>query len=216
MRPSPKRWRPSGSKTCWAGSPTAATDHRINPYEHRCQYNESGAKLPVCLVLLYGQPILLIDQDLTRRSSPRQLLSRCYRLGFRPVHAGGSPGTLSFYLPPLLLGVGPHEVGLHLALGAQRPPLGLQALVASRPSGGFAQSAYGLVQRFFGAASFLPTHRGPLLLLVAVFTLQLFHLALRLIGKSPPRLPPVPQSSYWSFSPGSISSRLSAALWTSL
>src|SRR5918997_3688659 len=29
------------------------------------------------------------------------------------------------------------------------------------------------------------------------------------LGKSPPRLPPVPQSSYWSFSPGSISSRLS-------
>src|ERR671916_3027328 len=152
-----------------------------------------GVELPVCLFLLYGQPILFIDQDLTRRSSPRQLLSRCYRLGFRPVHAGGSPGTLSFYLPPLLLGVGPHEVGLHLALGAQPPPLSLQALVASRPPGGFAQSAYGLVQRFFGAASFLPTHRGPLLLLVAVFTLQLFHLALRFLGMSPPRLPPVPK-----------------------
>src|SRR5215203_4830667 len=173
--------------------------------------------LPVRLFLLYGQPILLIDQNLTRRFAPRQLLRRRHRLGFRPMHAGGSPGTLSFHLPPLLLlSVGHNEVGLHLALGAQRPPLGLQALVASRPPGGFAQSAYGLVQRLFGAASFLPTHRRALLLFVAVFTLQLFHLALRLIGKSPPRLPPVPQSSCWSFSPGSISSSLSAALWTSL
>src|SRR5215203_6455500 len=102
---------------------------------------------------------------MTRRSSPRQLLGRRYRLGFCPVHAGGSPGTLSFHLPPLLLGVGPHEVGLHLALGAQRSPLGLQALVASRPPSGFAQSAYGLLQCFFGAASFLSTHSRPLLLL---------------------------------------------------
>jgi hypothetical protein len=67
--------------------------------------------------------ILLVDQDLIRRSAPRQLLRRRHRLGFGPVHACGSPGPLSFHLPPfLLLSVGPHEVGLHLALGGSARP----------------------------------------------------------------------------------------------
>src|SRR5918994_2491986 len=94
--------------------------------------------LPVGLFLLYVQPILLVNQNLTRRSAPRQLLRRRHRLGFRPVHAGGSLGPFSFHLPPLLW-VGPHEVGLHLALSAQRPPLGLQTLISGRSPGRFTQ-----------------------------------------------------------------------------
>src|SRR5829696_1539571 len=172
--------------------------------------------LPVRLFLLYGQPILLIDQNLTRRFAPRQLLRRRHRLGFRPMHAGGSPGTLSFHLPPLLLlSVGHNEVGLHLALGAQRPPLGLQALVASRPPGGFAQSAYGLVQRLFGAASFLPTHRRALLLFIALVTLQLSNWRYNSLVSHRAGCQ-LCQSSYWSFSPGGFSRSLSTALWTSL
>src|SRR5215203_2700253 len=98
---------------CCTGSGEHSQDRRSGTWldELSLSTQREGGTLPVGLFLLYGQPILLVNQKLTRRSAPRQLLRRRYRLGFRPVHAGGSLGPLSFYLPPLLW-VGPHEVGL--------------------------------------------------------------------------------------------------------
>jgi hypothetical protein len=65
--------------------------------------------LPVRLFLLYGQPILLTNQDLTR------LLANSFA-----TTSGFVRCTLEAPWPPqlpplLLLGVGPHEVRLHLA-----------------------------------------------------------------------------------------------------
>src|SRR5215211_9363566 len=119
--------------------------------------------LLVGFLLLYLQPVCLVDEQLARRLAPGEFLASGHRLGLRPVDARGLGRFAGLDLPPPV-GVGLDEVGLQISLPAQHTPLGFETLITADPADGFAHPSHGLVQRVFGTASFLVGHHDSFLL----------------------------------------------------